>query len=174
MVNFRLFFSIVFSFAMIGNCRAMDVLVSETKPHVIAINNGLLTIVPGIVARTECGYFFTGRKITSKRFMQDSLINLIVYEENLDRSVQGAGPYEVFCPIVFKMDGRMLKNLGQFDKKKHRELKEALRQNKALYYTYGRGAFIYSLEAQPEENICSELHGELDRAEKETIKLSAQ
>ena len=173
MAIFRFFFLIIVSFMEINDGFAMDVFVCNSKPQVIAINNGLLTIVPGIVAKTECGWVLSGRKITSKRFVQDSLANLLVHQKNLDLSVMGAAPYDVFSPIVFKVNGRMIEKLGQFNKKEHRELKEALRQNKALYYTYGRGAFVYSMDAQPEENICQSLDRDLDVAETEDVKLAA-
>ena len=115
----------------------------------IPLNNGLLTTIVGIVSQT--GYTTLGfsRHITSTSQKTDTLINLIGYQKNLDNS-KGAGPVEIFCPIVFiVVADQYIEELGQYNKKIHREAKEAIRHNKAIYLSAGQGALIYSLDHQP-------------------------
>jgi hypothetical protein len=157
----RLFFSVLaLSSMVVINCHAMD-LPAQINP----LKEGMLTSVSGIITRVKYVGWIGYKKEITKRPMQDTLVQLMMYEKNLDPAAKGVGSYEMFYPLVFKVDGQFTKNLGLFNKQEHRELKEAIRQNKALYYAYGIGALVYSIDSQPSQSICSGLNRELDAAE---------
>jgi flagellar biosynthesis/type III secretory pathway ATPase len=58
--------------------------------------------------------------------------------------------HEIFRPIIIEKFGDDFINLGQFNKKTHKEVKEAIRQNKAIYSTINQGVIIYNLDQQPD------------------------
>ena len=127
----------------------------EEQNAIIPIDNGLLTELNATVARTEyVGWFPSNREITELKKEHDTLVNLMRYEIE-DRIGKGANPFTVFCPILLKESDGSLENLGQFHRKKHREAKEAFRQNKALYFDLQQGVIIYSLTKQPSPDICT-------------------
>jgi hypothetical protein len=133
------------------HCSAM-----ETTPNFIPLNNGLLTEIEAKIAQTAyVGYFTSNRSITGTTIKKDTVVNLLRYQRNLDNS-KGAGPYELFCPIVVKKTDDLIQNLGQFDPNQHKEAKEAIRQKRAVYCPLNQGVIIYSLTQQPNietENI---------------------
>lgn len=138
---------------------------------VVVINEGLLTELSAVIVQTECGWF-SGRYIKDSSRETDTIINLIRYEKKLDPTSKGASPIALFCPIIFKEKNGYVSNLGQFKKKKHHEFIEAVRQNKALYCAMGQGIFIYSLEGQPNPDICMNLKNAVENAGKQSIELS--
>jgi len=124
----------------------------ESLTQFIPLNNGLLTEIEAKIAQTAyVGFFTHNRSITGTTTKKDSIINLMRYLQKLDNS-KGAGPYELFCPIVLKESNGLLVDLGQFNPNEHKEAKEAIRQNKAFYYSGNQGAIIYSLTQQPNIN----------------------
>lgn len=125
------------------HCLAMEK--EESLTQFIPLTNGLLTEIEAKIAQTAYVSFFAcNRSITSTTTKKDTVINLIRYQRNLDNS-KGAGPYELFCPIVIKDSNGFLTDLGQFDPNKHKEAKEAIRQKQAFYYNGNQGAIIYTL-----------------------------
>lgn len=167
---------IILSFITIKHAYAMDGLVPQVvkgkKVEIVVINNRLLTTVLGVIAITDTS-FSKGRRIGSLKLRKDTLVNLMGYEEKISSYSKGPGTVELFCPVVFKKTADSLQNLGPLNKKKHRELIEAIRENKALYYAYRQGAFVYSVDAQPEPEICQRLNAEIEKEEKKEIMLQA-
>ncbi len=144
-------------FAFISStCIAM-----EGQATITPINNGLLTELKATVAKTVCaerdsiGFSCVKKKIIGLEQKHDSLINLMYYNE-LDFPLSMNGPCTRFHPLIVKesKDGS-LENLGTFNKNKHHEVVEALRQNKALYFDLEHGVIIYSLLQQPAPELCT-------------------
>ena len=131
------------------HCSAIEK--EESLTQFIPLDNGLLTEIDAKIAQTAYVGWFADRSITSTTIKKDTVINLLRYQRNLDNS-KGAGPYELFCPIVVKESNGLVVDLGQFDPNKHKEVQEAIRQNKAFYYNGNQGAIIYSLTQQPNIN----------------------
>lgn len=167
-----LFFLIMLSFITIKHAEAMDELAPQ-EVEIIPINNRLLTTIPGVIAITDTS-FFEGRRIGAFELKKDTLVNLINYEKKVSSYSKGPGTVKLFCPVVFKKTAESLENLGPLNTKKHKELIEAIRENKALYYPYRQGAFVYSVNAQPEPEICQYLHAEIEQEEKKEIRLQAR
>jgi len=156
----------------IKHAYAMDILASQ-EIGIVAINDGLLTTIDGVIAITDAS-FLKGRRIENVRLIQDTLVKLIDYETKISSYSKGSGTVELFCPVVFKKTTDSLQNLGQFNKSKHQELIEAIRANKALYYRYGQGALVYSVNVQPKPEVCQHLNDAIEQAGKKEIMLNAQ
>lgn len=171
-----LFLLILLSSITIKYAYAMDGLesqvITEKKVEIVVINNRLLTTIIGVIAITDTS-FLQGRRIGNLKLKKDTLVNLIGYEEKISSYSKGPGTVELFCPVVFKKTDDSLQNLGPLNKKKHRELIEAIRENKALYYPYKQGAFVYALDVQPKPEICQRLNAEIEKEEKKEIVLQA-
>lgn len=148
-----IFMIMALSTTLTKDCSAME---PETKT-IYPLNNGLLTEIPGIISQISGCTKNGPRYIRSTTEKKDTLINLISYTEKFDAS-KDREAIKLFCPAVFKRSqpNSTIAHLGPFNKKKHRELLEAIRQNKALYYKEGQGALIYSLDTQPNLEICLE------------------
>ncbi len=167
-----LFLFTILSITAIKQSCAMDILASQ-EIGIVPINDGLLTEIDGVVAITDTS-FLKGRRIENLRLMQNTLVKLMEYENKISSHSKGPGEVELFCPVVFKKNADSLQNLGQFNKKKHQELIEAIRANRALYYRYGQGALLYSVNAQPEPEICQYLNDAIEQAGKKEIILNAR
>jgi hypothetical protein len=153
------------------NCLSMEL---EKENKVIPLNNGLLTIIPGILSST--GYRGGWLALTDKRIIydtsktEDSLINLLYYKQQLTHD-KGANDYQLFCPLTIRASNGVIENLGQFNKKQHREALEAIRSGKAIYYAQEQGALIYSLDEQPNAATCKALNNILEKAKQQDIKI---
>jgi hypothetical protein len=138
---------------------------------IIPLDNGLCTIIPGILSKTGyTGWTDFTRTIYETSEKKESLITLIYHADKLTLG-KGANDYEIFCPLTIKESNGFIENLGQFDKKKHREAVEAIRIGKALYYAQGQGALVYSMDKQPNQMVCKNLNDILDNAKKNEVKL---
>src|SRR5579863_6609913 len=125
------------------HCFAMET--EQQIKNFTTINNGLLTEIEAKITQTDyVGFLAFNRSITGTTVNKDTLINLIHYKKVLDNK-KGANAYELFCPIVLKESNGCIIDLGQFNPYKHKEAKEAIRHNKALYYNGNQGAIIYSI-----------------------------
>jgi hypothetical protein len=166
-----LLLSFIFHIFTTHHCTAME---AEKDNKIILLNNGLLTIIPGILSST--GYRGHWLSLTDNRIIyetsekKDSLINLLYYKKQLTHD-KGANDYQLFCPLTIKTSNGLMENLGQFDKKVHHEAIEAIRCGKAIYYAQEQGALIYSLDEQPNPIICKALNGILENAKKQNIKV---
>lgn len=156
---------------IINNACAMD-----TKGQIVPLNNGLLTTIPGIVCTisfknpaknvwgVSCNPY-----VASRSERTDTVLNLLsdrVPREyyNLPAGICAPCAPGHFLPLLYKLqDNNTITRIGQFDKKIDKEAKEAIRQNKALYYAIGRGAIIYSIQKQPSAKICATLAEELEK-----------
>jgi hypothetical protein len=142
-------------FSLIFMLSAGTGIAMEEDNAITPIDNGLLTELDATVARTEClGWFANNREITKLKKERGTLVTLMRYRE-VESLGKGANPVTLFCPIVFKETDGSLENLGQFRRKQHRELKEACRQNKALYFDFKQGVLIYGLYSQPSPHLCT-------------------
>ena len=153
------------------HCTAME---TEKHDKITPLNNGLLTIIPGILSSTgyRGGWLSFGdiRIVYDTSQKKDSLINLMYYGQTLTNN-KGANDYQLFCPLTIKKSEGIIEVLGQFDKKAHREAVEAIRCGKAIYYAQEQGALIYSLDEQPNPIICKGINNLLASTKKNEVKI---
>jgi hypothetical protein len=150
------------------NCFGMEI---AKENEIIPLNNGLLTIIPGILSKTGYrGWLSNTRIIYDSSQKKDSLINLLYYKKQLSND-KGANDFEIFCPLTIRESNGLMENLGQFDETTHREALEAIRFGKAIYYAQEQGALIYSLDKQPNPIVCKSLNNTLENAKNNDIKL---
>jgi hypothetical protein len=158
------FLTFVSSIFTASHCFAME---NENNTKIIPLDNGLCTIIPGILSKT--GYknsLLKKRTIYETSKKEDSLLNLIDYKKSVDYNFLATltlttythtDNVELFCPYVFKKlpsnkSCDVFERLGQFNKEEHHEAVEAIFARKAIYYAQEQGALIYSLDEKPQIN----------------------
>ena len=150
------------------HCFAMET--QQSPQNFVVIDNGLLTEIEAKIVRTneDSDKFHKIAHIATKK---DTLINLMQYRYLVIRSktlVKRHYSYQLFCPIVLKENkNSSLENLGQLDPYQNKEVKEAIRQNKALYCTMHQGAIIYNLTQQPNIQISKQTKEYIEKLQKE-------
>jgi hypothetical protein len=151
------------------NCLSMEL---EKEDKIITLDQGLLTVIP---AKMTYNKYITEGWLTTKKIYcftekKDSVINLLHY----NRCTSSGCPYtdhEYFNPLIIKLTiESSIKHLGEFDKHTHHEIKEAIRERKALYYTRKQGILIYSLNEQPDPSIVTHIDRMLED-NKEQMKI---
>lgn len=155
------------------NCFSMEL---ESKNNcdkeITHLNNGLLSEISGIITTTgEIKSIWGNKKFTESFTHDDTVINLWSY--NVESTNQGWE--KRFTPLIIKVTTHKLphciESLGPLlnqdakTKKKHCEAKEAIRSNKALYWSYKQGVVIYSLTQQPHPSIIKLVKELLDKNE---------
>lgn len=158
MIRHKLLIFTILNTLSIYNCFGMEL---EKSDKIIRLDQGLLTTIPGktIISGYESTWYGALTKIEKIGTRNDALINLLYYETY----VKNDAPYdrEYFKPLLIKLTIQQtnifIQNFGDFYTKIRREAKEAIRQNKALYYTRKQGCLIYSLSEQPDPSICEHI-----------------
>lgn len=147
------------------NCFSMQL---EKEERIITLDQGLLTTIPGKI--THIKYvndgFFTTQEIYQFTEKKDSIINLLYH--NI-KTYEPSGGY--FRPLIIKLiiKPHSIRRLGEYNKRKHREAKEAICQKKALYYTYKQGVLLYSLDEQPTPSLVKHVERMLEDNKYEMI-----
>jgi hypothetical protein len=124
------------------------------------LNNGMLTIVSGIVTKTRDKYDWKGsKKVIEKTFeKRDTLTNLLHNVACIKDGSRYSQAY--FTPMIIKLTIQQSKSyieyLGTFNKSNiyRHETKAAIVQNKALFWAHQKGFLIYSIDQQPDPSIC--------------------
>jgi hypothetical protein len=112
----------------------------------IPITNGLLTYIPlKFVVYEKKDDTQYASHIKEKAFM-GSLINFMskkyIYNDTLKGKIVKTQQV-MFYPTIILFDTTLC-DFNSFSKKRHKEAKEACRQNLAVFYPYRQGAIIYS------------------------------
>ena len=164
--------SFVFHAFITQHCIAMEEQSSSEEPLTfVPINNGLLTTITAKI--TESHHFnnpYQNEK-SHKTTTTDTLANLMRKDHcnsNTGHIHTDEGyykpctSYKLFRPIIMQQANYRFvtsygtykfKNHGEFDRQQHKEAKEAIRQNKAVYFIEGHGVIVYNLDQQPNPEI---------------------
>jgi hypothetical protein len=164
MLTNKVFLSLtILSTMLFHYCHGMEAELSL----VIPLNEGITTIIPGVISNTYYDLLTQRRLIRNTLAETATLIDLINKKGTISKSYT---PEQLFCPIVFKISETFIENLGRLDKIKHREALGAICQKKALYYPREQGAIVYSSNTQPDPTAVITLKGLLEKIIKQEIK----
>ena len=164
------FLTFIFCVFAAHHCFAMEK--EQLSEDFVIIDNGLLTEIDAkIVRTTEDNKSDEYRKISSITTKKDTLANLIKYRRMIIRHETPKIRYystELFCPILLKENGDgIVENLGQFNPYTHKNATEAIRQNKALYFTWHQGAIIYNHAQQPNTQNIKQIKKDIEDFQRE-------
>jgi len=138
----------------------------SAEPHnkIIPIKNGLLTEIDAIIYVRKHHYLGYREKTVLKRA---TLAKLVHYEKKCS-----AHKFKIFAPQVFRVTDTGASCKGQlFTSEPSLELLEAIRRNQALYYAFGYGALIYSIDDRSLIKICSQIEDRLIKTQKKGVRL---
>lgn len=139
----------------------------SADPHnkIVPIKNGLLTEIDAIIYVREPQPLYLGYKEKTV-FKKATLAKLVHYEKKC-----GAHKFKIFAPQVFRVTDTGVSCKGQlFTEEPSLELLEAIRRNQALYYAFGYGALIYSIDDRSLIKICSQIEDRLSNAQKKGVQ----
>jgi hypothetical protein len=140
------------------SCFGMEEKKEENVLHFKRINNGLLTRITAITIATYSSmnkYKYTPDLQPTLQLQNNTLINLMQGKSSECEKTDYFGNYnrytchETFQPLIIEQSGNDFIDLGKFNRKTHKEVKEAIRQNKAIYTTIDQGVIVYNLDQQP-------------------------
>lgn len=133
----------------------------SADPHnkIIPIKNGLLTEIDAIIYVRKSNYWGCKEKTILKKA---TLAKLVQYEKKCSGNKS-----KIFAPQVFRVTDTGASCKGQlFTREPSLELLEAIRRNQALYYAFGYGALIYSIDDRSLIKICSQIEDRLIKAQR--------
>lgn len=161
----------------------MDANTNNTISNVVPFNNGLLTKIPAIIKVSDYKWtsFFSAKYVETKtiRVSQNTiLLRLICSPRKTSGKIFGHAPgtfliehgapifpiceyEELFDPIIYDVSNEILEKRNFWNGDERYICKEAIRQGNGIYCTSGQGAIIYSLDTQPDFNLCKQIEEEL-------------
>ena len=151
---------VTFNALAIYNCFSMQL---EKEDKIITLDKGLLTVIPAKIIQQgykQTGFFETTPFIAAIDEREDSLINLWGYANN------SAYFRPLIMQVIIRQPNSLIKNHGTYYKLP-REVKEAIREKQALYYTRKQGILIYSLDQQPDPSIVTHIDYMLENDKRE-------
>ena len=143
----KFFVASLFIGALTNQASAMD-------RDIFPLNNGLLTEIPGRICKLDIQ---ESSNIWDPHYPRTYIKSIFSEKASFLKLLNHANPATstLFYPFVYRVnyDGSLL-HLGELKKNikvkgQFKEMKEAIRQNKALYLAIGRGAIVYSTIKQP-------------------------
>jgi hypothetical protein len=132
---------------------------AEPINRIIPIKNGLLTEIDAIIYVRKSNYLCCKEKTVFKRA---TLAKLVYYEKKCS-----GNKCKIFAPQVFRVTDTGASSKGQLSTREPSlELLEAIRRNQALYYAFGYGALIYSIDDRSLRKICPQIESHLIKAQR--------
>lgn len=132
---------------------------AELNNKIIPIKNGLLTEIDAILYVRKSNYLGYKEKTVFKRA---TLAKLVQYEKKCS-----GNKFKIFAPQVFRVTDTRASCKGQLSTREPSlELLEAIRRNQALYYAFGYGALIYSIDDRSLRKICPQIEDRLIKAQR--------